>query len=359
MPRRARPWFRKERARWFVQIQGKQHPLPVTDPTDAAGAAEAYRKLVDDLAAVVAGKVDTFRTLFGHTSDTLTVSSAVVAFLAAAEKKVALGKLDARACGNYRTHLAHVVGAFGGRPIGEVSAEEFELWADRPAWSSSYQNGILGTVISVLKFAKVVLDPPIRKPPKESAGPDSVLSDEQFETVLAAMKRYKNSRGDLVELLRVIRETGARPGEIARLTVETIDWGNSQVRHQKHKTKRKTGRYRLIVFPEAAMKILEVQRVRYGSGVLFRTRAGQAYAPNVIVKRMITASERAGIHATAYGAGRHSFGTKALINGIPEPVVAALLGHTSTAMVNKHYGHVGSATRTLRDAAERVSRAAG
>ena len=40
-------------------------------------------------------------------------------------------------------------------------------------------------------------------------------------------------------------------------------------------------------------------------------------------------------------------------------MVAAILGHGSTAMIAKHYGHVGAKASAMRDAAEKVSRAAG
>jgi integrase len=47
------------------------------------------------------------------------------------------------------------------------------------------------------------------------------------------------------------------------------------------------------------------------------------------------------IDATAYGF-RHSFATDALSNGVPEAHVAALLGHSSTTMLHRHYSHVGA-----------------
>lgn len=73
------------------------------------------------------------------------------------------------------------------------------------------------------------------------------------------------------------------------------------------------------------------------------------------VKRMVQVSEKCGVHATAY-MGRHSFATRALCAGIPDAVVAELLGHRGTAMVGKHYGHVSSQSRVLKAAVDRLSR---
>jgi hypothetical protein len=43
-----------------------------------------------------------------------------------------------------------------------------------------------------------------------------------------------------------------------------------------------------------------------------------------------------------------------LTAGIPETHVAAMLGHTSTAMLTRHYNHVSANAQLLRDAANKV-----
>jgi integrase len=51
---------------------------------------------------------------------------------------------------------------------------------------------------------------------------------------------------------------------------------------------------------------------------------------------------------------RHGLATDALANGVPEALVAALLGHTNTAMLHKHYAHLGARAAALRAALGRV-----
>ena len=69
----------------------------------------------------------------------------------------------------------------------------------------------------MLKNAGITLR--IRRPPKESRGAETTLTDSQFAQVLAELRRPKrNYTGvptDLAELLIALRETGARPQEIA------------------------------------------------------------------------------------------------------------------------------------------------
>jgi integrase len=55
----------------------------------------------------------------------------------------------------------------------------------------------------------------------------------------------------------------------------------------------------------------------------------------------------------AYGY-RHTFATDALANGVPDAQVAALLGHSGTAMLHKHYAHLGARAKALRDALDKV-----
>lgn len=71
---------------------------------------------------------------------------------------------------------------------------------------------------------------------------------------------------------------------------------------------------------------------------------------------MVQVSETCGVYATASGLGRHSFATKALTSGIPTAVVAALLGHKGTGMLERHYSHVGDNAQVLKDAVEKLGR---
>ncbi len=358
MPRRARPWFRRSRGMFFVQIDSRQHPLGITDPEDVAGADRAHEELLRNLASHTVPTVPTSAPQPPNTSPTApTVKNAATAFLAVADRKIAAGKLSSRAVRNYRISLAALVADFSLRRLDTLTAEELEVWANRESWSASYQNTTLGTIGSLLRFHKVTLDPPIHRPPKESRGAETCLTDDQFAAVLANVYTSKGKPGDLIPLLKLLRECGCRPAEAAALTVERIDWSNRCTILTKHKTKRKTGENRVIVFNSAAMAVLQGQRERYGSGVLFRTRgAAKAYGPNVIVKQLLKASERVGFRVIAYGLGRHSFATRALINGVPEAMVAALLGQKGTGMLTRHYSHVGADAAAMRSAAERATR---
>lgn len=352
MSRPGRAWYRKSRRMFFFTCPstGKQVPTGVTDPA-AEDQAEAVRRAhVEQLASAVAAKV----TLARASGEGWSVSEAVGKFLADRDAKVARGKIEAATVAGYRLALAPLVAGFGPRAAASLAAEELEEWADRPGWSSSTRNGYLGTVQTLLKFAKCPIV--LRRPPKESRGAETCLTDAQFAAVLAAMNpRPRGGAGDLRQLLVALRETGARPQELARLTAEAVDWANGCARLKRHKTRKQTGRDRVIYFNSPARAALEAQRAKHGSGLLFRTKGGNAYRAKCIVRELRDVSKKVGFRVIAYGLGRHSFATNALANGVPDAVVAELLGHTGTAMVHKNYSHLGQRSQVLREAAERAS----
>jgi len=342
MPKKAEPWYRSGRG-WYATLQGRQIPLNITDPNDREGALAAMRALLERLcASSVAPEKPT-----APPSAVRTVESAVADFLRRQKARISPG-----AYRQYHFALAvHLVRAFGPRVVRTLTAEEVETWADRPAWSDSTRNNNLGAAGTFLKWAGWPLA--LRRPAKESRGAETVLSDAQFAKVLAAYDG-RFGQADFPALLKVLRETGARPQEIARLTVEAVDWPNTCATLREHKTKRH-GAGRVIHFSAAAVAILVGQRAKHGTGYLFRTRAGNPYGESIIKTLNQRISKRLGFRVIAYGLGRHSFATKALVSGVPDTVVAALLGHKTTKMVHSNYAHVAEQSRVLKDAVEKVS----
>ena len=63
--------------------------------------------------------------------------------------------------------------------------------------------------------------------------------------------------------------------------------------------------------------------------------------------------KRAGTKAIAYGY-RHAYATDALSKGVPDATVAALLGHSGTTQLHKHYSHLTSRVSILKDAASKI-----
>jgi integrase len=114
-----------------------------------------------------------------------------------------------------------------------------------------------------------------------------------------------------------------------------------------------SGRVRLIFIPPGLAEQLQVARGRYESGPLLRSRKGMPWKPRGIVEALRRLRRKTGVRAIAYGY-RHTFATDALVNGVPDAQVAALLGHSGTTVLHRHYSHLGARAQAMRDALARV-----
>jgi integrase len=92
--------------------------------------------------------------------------------------------------------------------------------------------------------------------------------------------------------------------------------------------------------------------MQHSSGPIFRNTRGRPLTTNAIRCRFRFLREKhpnlAGVVAYSY---RHSFATEALVKGVGIAQVAELLGHTSTDMVSRHYGHLADNVIHMRAAA--------
>jgi integrase len=159
--------------------------------------------------------------------------------------------------------------------------------------------------------------------------------------------------GDWRAVIHFLWLTGARPGEASKITAEMVDWSAGVVKLKEHKTKHK-GKQRMIYLSPDAIELLKSQRDKHKSGYLFRGKKNKPFSMIAFVNKFQRISSRLGTRVTAYGL-RHSFATRALERGIPEAQVAAMLGHAGTNMLFKHYSHLTSNARLLREQIAKVS----
>jgi integrase len=157
---------------------------------------------------------------------------------------------------------------------------------------------------------------------------------------VAEAKRLINAcaEEDFRRLVQAALATGCRYGELCRLTVAdfNVDTGTLAVRQSK------TSRPRHVVLTdEGAALFRQWCAGRAGGELLLVHSDGQPWGKSHQDLRMRAACERAGIVPSINFHGlRHSWASLAVMSGMPLMVVARNLGHSSTRMVEQHYGHL-------------------
>jgi integrase len=171
---------------------------------------------------------------------------------------------------------------------------------------------------------------------------------EPFENVDAARIRYLTvaeakrlinaSDLDFRDLVQAGLLTGARYGELARLTAADFnpDAGTVAIRQSK------SGRSRHIVLTQEGQELFAALCAgRAGHEVLLRKSNGSPWGRSHQSRPIADACERAKITPPiSFHCLRHTYASLAVMNGAPLLVVAKNLGHADTRMVERHYGHL-------------------
>lgn len=327
MVRQPRPWFRVSCGRWYYTLDDKQHPLGVTDPTDLVGAV---REMVGQLAA-----------LKQRDPDAPQVREGLVRELHRLYLPVMGRRVKADTAAGYAVWLNWFVAKFGHLTVGQLRAEDVEDAAAAEGWANNTRRICLSVVRGFVRWC----GRPgfrLRYPSAESRGAEVVLQPEELDKLLA------DARGDFGPLLQFWWLTGCRPGEGRQLRAEQVDWANGTVTVADHKLRRK-GRSRVIVLCPATLAVLEGQRAKYGSGLLFRNRSGRPFQAPAVKQRMARLRRRVGVRDDVISYSfRHSLATRALEAGKSDSDVAAILGHASTAQLHKSYSHLTAKTQRLK-----------
>jgi integrase len=175
----------------------------------------------------------------------------------------------------------------------------------------------------------------------------------RYLSIDEAIRLIKAAEDDFRRLVRGALESGARYGELCALRVADFnaDSGTLAIADSK------SGKPRHIVLSEDGVKFFEALAVgRVGIEPMFLKTDGSRWLPDHQAGSMRETNTRAQIIPPINFHGlRHTWASHAVMNGMPVLVVAKNLGHTSTRMVEKHYGHLAPSyvAQAVRDHAPR------
>lgn len=243
--------------------------------------------------------------------------------------------------------------------VSETTSLAVSQWFETKTWKGRTQKTAASHLRAALNWA-VKKDFIEKNPLKsiditgEELGREQIIDqDAHYKLMKECLKAPYRYDRRFALFLAVMFHTGCRPGELANLKIE--DWKGDYWIHDG-KTTRATGKKRVVYTVGCAATILKILANGRTSGRLYQARNG-AMTRNAIRIRIKKLREDAKLPSdTVAYCYRHGFTHRALVNGVPMHMVAELLGHTSTRMIEQVYGHLDKAKDLLKEAASMVAK---
>ena len=335
MAKIGRPWYRKGTDSWYVWHENKQLLLA----KGRRNKAEAYAR---------------FAELLNSPTPTAPETLYAVSDLLREFEENAAARVQPPTLIAYRCVLKPFRDEFGTHIPAALTPELVEKWACRKKWSTATRRYALIVVCTAFSLAlrtkRILVNPltSVKKPPAKSRGAEALIDSELHTKLLSVAS--PNFR----DFITAVQATGARPGEVARVEAKDVLWEAACWVLTEHKTA-KTGRLRTIYLSQPIVALCRKLAEQHPTGPLFRTTRGEQWKKTAWKQAMERVQKKLGLTKRPLASGyRHSFATDGLEAGVPETHLAELLGHATTAMIQKHYGHLTVKGRALRNALEKI-----
>jgi integrase len=358
MPRTPSIRYYDSRHAYYTKYHGRQHLLAAGPKDEPDG--RTYLAAVGRFSQIMhADELE-------RAEDTAPVSAVIVRYYHSLEREKRKNTLHLA-----RTMLDPAIAEFGHVKVKELRPIVVSDWLAKMSdegkrerkgrekpWNSTTQNTALGVLARAFNWAKeqgIVTKNPVAgmaKPEKRVRGKEVVIPEALQDLLIAT------AHPALGKFLRVLRGTGARPGEVIHaeckhyrpeIAALVFPW-NPPPGEYRWKTAKKTKRDRVIYLsPELQALVEEEVKARGGAGRIFLSPRGKSWNINNLVNRMTKLIRHktikkwcgeAGFSAgkiMAYGF-RHSYITRMLNAGCPIKVLADLCG-TSVKMIEETYSH--------------------
>ncbi len=239
------------------------------------------------------------------------------------------------------TVRAHLLPAFKSRRVADLKAKELRAWQTRLAKGRS--KATCNRILTVLKAALnrawedghvSSRDEWMRVKPFKSADTPRV----RFLDLDECRRLQNASEPDFRDLVAGALTTGCRYGELCAMRVEDYhaDAGTVTVHTSK------SGKPRHVPLTDEGRELfdrLTAGKARHEN--VFTLSTGEPWARYLQVRRMRDACERAKIEpAVSFHICRHTYASLLAQAATPMKVIADALGHSSTAMAERHYAHL-------------------
>ena len=244
--------------------------------------------------------------------------------------------------------------AFGAYPLHRISPQDVHRWFDRySATAPGGANQALRLLRTILRHAvqrgRLESDPTrtVQRNPRPRR--TRFLSRDEIRALhqrLDASVAERPSCTPQADIIRLLLFTGCRRSEIVKLRWDEVHGDTLHLRDSKTGPK--------PVYLNAAAQRVLAQQPRHASPYVFPSPHAPARPRSPELSLWYRVRRRAGLQDVRLHDLRHSFASQAVLQGIPIPVVARLLGHRNVSMTFR-YAHVRD--RDIETAAERIGTA--
>ena len=266
----------------------------------------------------------------------------------------------------YKLHLDHFKAFLpSGLHLAQLKRFHLTNWLSEryPGTSSNYRNGAGRCAKRAIQWCEDEQLIEVRSPLAKAKLPEPerrelTIEETQWQALLKLLEnRWGHNYDDFRDFLTVVWETGCRPFEARIVEARYFDRTN---RCWRFPTKRSKGkkRQRIVYMTDEACLITERRALKYPDGPIFRQENGKPWDKNAIRCKFRRLKEKLGLPELCSYTLRHSFATRMLQAGVDSHVVAKLLGHTSTRMLEQRYSHIDSKPGFLLGVLNRANSAA-
>lgn len=255
-----------------------------------------------------------------------------------------------------RRRLDLFVTLHGERRVADCAPYHLSDWIEAdPRWkSTATRKAVADQINACFNWAsrqRRIGDNPFREIKYPDSEPRCCMPDdllEQFERL--GNKQFERA-------IRFLRYTGCRVGELRQATWDQMDLERGLWTIQRHKTRKKTRKPKMVALvPEAVTLLREIRSINKSDYVFLNTR-GKPWSRNAMGRHLIRLKRLHGLNSAATLHGiRHQVGTIAIQNGAPLKMVSLQLGHANVATTERYYCNTDGYLEQIREAAAMAQR---
>lgn len=291
--------------------------------------------------------------------ESVTVSRIVDAYLRHIRARAARGEYSRCALRHAERDLGRFVAIHGRKPVSKCRRFDLTEWLDlHPEWKSPWtRKRVIGSIVRPFLWAEenqLIACSPYKAPRMRNGRKRRPATNREYVTLMRGGTR------PLRRALFFMRRTGCRTKEMRVLLWEQIDWQRSCIVYADHKSEHKHGRPRIIALDRPTLRFLaNLYRKRPAWQLhVFVNCDGTPWDQHTFPRHVNRWGQRLGLEPTKNGLSpycwRHSFGTRAIENGVGEKQLADLMGHADTRMVS-YYAQTAGKVPYMRENLDKVN----